>query len=55
MQCLSDFSIITSQLRNTEFTGDQLITAPFDSFFFLQQQCHPYFDSKVVLFFDCID
>lgn len=29
MQSLSDFNIITSQLLNIEFTGDQLITAAF--------------------------
>lgn len=51
MQHLSDFNIITSQLLNTEFTVDQLITDAFDSFFILQQQCHPSFDFKVVFFF----
>lgn len=52
---MSEFNIITSQLLNSEFTGDQLITAAFDSFFILQQQCHPSFDLEIVLFFDCID
>lgn len=50
MQHLSDFNIITSQLLNTEFTGDQLITAAFDSFFILQQQCNPSFDLEAVFF-----
>lgn len=48
MQYLSDFDIITSLFLNTKFTGVQLITVAFDSFFILQQQCHPSFDLEVV-------